>query len=117
TSAASHGWYGNPPGTSTPILKPSRDIVGPRTGHFSEGGASWSSWLMLAGPRTRPQAESAVIQTPDKSGLPFVSRGTGADRSTSPPGVRGAPGVGYLNHCAHIGADINVRNRRPAIAP
>jgi len=53
---------------------------------------------MLAGPLTRPQAESAVIQTPDKSGLPFVSRGTGADRSTSPLGVRGAPGVGYLNH-------------------
>src|SRR5688572_3571414 len=53
-------------------------------------------------------AGSAVIHTPDKSGFPFGSRGVAAARSTSPPAVRGAFGVGYLNHCAPSEPDAHV---------
>src|SRR6516165_10443332 len=82
------------------MLIPCRDMVAPRIGHFCEGGASCLSLLTSVGPPTPPpQGGSPVIQTPDKSGLPFASRGVAADRSTSPFGVRGAPGVGYLYHC------------------
>src|SRR5205085_5166045 len=58
----------------------------------------------LAVPRMT-HAGSAVIHTPDKSGFPFASRGAGADRSTSPAAVRGARGLGYLNHWAPDGTD------------
>src|SRR5688500_19322034 len=46
------------------------------------------------------QRGSPVIHTPDRSGRPFAKRGVAAVRSTSPVAVRGAPGLGYLNHCA-----------------
>src|SRR5438093_13217672 len=82
------------------MLMPWRDIVGPRTAHFKPGGATLRRSLALAGPPPRPQAGSAVIQTPEKSGLPLASRGVAADKSTSPLAVRGAPGVGYFAHCA-----------------
>ena len=49
-------------------------------------------------PRMTQQAALAVIHTPDKSALPFASRGVAADRSTSPFAVRGARGLGCLNH-------------------
>jgi hypothetical protein len=44
------------------------------------------------------QSGSAVIHTPDKSGFPFASLGVAAVRSTSPLAVRGARGLGTVNH-------------------
>ena len=41
---------------------------------------------------------SAVIQMPEKSGLPSARRGAGADMFTLPSALRGTPAVGYLNH-------------------
>src|SRR5262245_42435511 len=42
--------------------------------------------------------------TPDRSGVPSAVRGAGAVRLGLPSGVRGRPGVEYLNHCAPSGA-------------
>jgi hypothetical protein len=70
-----------------------------RGGQRREGGMSFSSSLTGSVPRIT-QAGSAVIHTPDKSGLAFASRGAGADRSTPPLAVLGARGLGYVNHCA-----------------
>src|SRR5689334_3516081 len=87
------------------MLKPDRGIPGSFAGHFSEGGTSSTSLSRLVGPITLPQVPSADIHTPDKSGLPFASRGVGPDRSTSPLAVRGAPGLGYWNHWAPAAAE------------
>src|SRR5215207_6677023 len=84
---------------SMPKLMLWREKLAVRTGHLSVGGMSLRSSLTGIRPRMT-QAGSAVIQTPDRSGLPLASRGVGAERSTSPPGVRGASGLGYLIHCA-----------------
>src|SRR5687767_14453665 len=84
---------------SMPRLMLWREKLAVRTGHFSVGGMSLRSSLTGMRPRMT-HAGSAVIQTPDRSGLPLPSRGVGADRSTSPFAVRGAPGLGNLNHCA-----------------
>ena len=43
---------------------------------------------------------SAVVQIPEKSGLPSAIRGGGADMFTLPSAVCGTPAVGYFNHCA-----------------
>jgi hypothetical protein len=48
---------------------------------------------------------SAVIQIPEKSGLPSAIRGAGADMFTLPSAFRGIPGDGYLNHWAETEAD------------
>src|SRR5687768_12424551 len=76
-----------------------REKLAPRTGHVREGGMSLSSSLTGSVPRMT-QAGSAVIHTPDRSRLPFGSRGALAARSTSPDAVRGARGVGNPNHWA-----------------
>src|SRR5436190_13587995 len=49
-----------------------------------------------------------VSQIPDKSGLPPVVRGAGANRSTFRSGFRGTPAVGYFSHCAAPGAVVHV---------
>ena len=49
---------------------------------------------------------SAVVQIPEKSGLPSAIRGTGADMFTLPSAFRGAPGVDTFNHCAVNGIDV-----------
>jgi hypothetical protein len=94
---ASHGWYGNPPGMSMPMLMLCREKLAVRGGHFRDTGFIFRSSLIGAVPRIT-QRGSAVIHTPDKSGLPFASRGAAADKSTSPLDVRGARGLGCLNH-------------------
>src|SRR5687767_12577387 len=99
TRAASHGWYGSPPGMSMPMLMLCREKVASRTGHVRDGGMSLSSSLTGSVPRMT-QAGSAVIHTPDRSTFPFGNRGGAADRSRAPDDVRGARGVGYLNHWA-----------------
>jgi hypothetical protein len=68
-----------------------------RGGHFRVGGMSLTSSARGSTPRMT-HAGSAVIHIPDKSGLPFVKRGVAADKSTAPLAVRGARGLGYLNH-------------------
>src|SRR5687768_10579958 len=70
-----------------------------RGGHFRVGGISLTSSARDSTPRMT-QAGSAVIHTPDRSGLPFVKRGVAANKSTSPFAVRGARGLGCLNHWA-----------------
>src|SRR4029453_6758231 len=99
TSLESRSWYGSPPGMSMPMLMLCREKVAVRGGHVREGGMSLSSSLTLAVPRIT-QAGSPVIHTPDKPALPFGGRGVAADRSTSPFDVRGARGLGCLNHLA-----------------
>src|SRR4030095_17238414 len=58
-------------------------------------------------PHSRPGVgqDWFAVQSPDKSGLPFAIRGVGADRSTFPSVVRGAPGVASFSHCAATGTD------------
>src|SRR5947209_5561126 len=46
---------------------------------------------------------SAVVQIPEKSGLPSGMRGARAVMSTLPSGFRGTPAVGYFSHCAAKG--------------
>jgi hypothetical protein len=82
-----------------PMLILCREKLAVRAGHVRDRGISFSNSLTGAVPRIT-HAGSAVIHTPDKSGFPFASRGAGAARSTSPFAVRGARGLGYLNHCA-----------------
>src|SRR5687768_14532017 len=84
---------------SMPRLMLWREKLAVRTGHLSVGGMSLRRALTGMRPRMT-HAGSAVIQTPDRSGLPLASRGVGAERTTSPFAVRGAPGLGNLNHCA-----------------
>src|SRR5687768_11469529 len=98
TSAASHGWYGRPPGISMPILTLCREKLAVVGGHVRVGGSSLTSSLSGSTPRMT-QAGSPVIHTPERSGRPFGSRGVAAVRSTPPLAVRGARGLGYLNHC------------------
>jgi hypothetical protein len=78
---------------SMPMLMLWREKLAVRGGHCFDAGISFSSSLTGAVPRIT-HAGSAVIQTPDRSGLPFASLGAGADRSTAPAAVRGAPGLG-----------------------
>ena len=68
TRAASHGWYGSPPGMSMPMLMLCREKLASRTGHVRDGGMSLSSSLTGSVPRMT-QAGSAVIHTPDRSGV------------------------------------------------
>ncbi len=82
---------------SMPMLMLCREKVAVRAGHVRDGGISFSSSLTGSVPRMT-QAGSAVIHTPDRSGLPFASRGAAADRSTDPFAVRGARGLGNPNH-------------------
>src|SRR5215468_10335219 len=42
---------------------------------------------------------SAVVQIPERSGLPSANRGAGASIFTLPSAFRGTPTVGYFNHC------------------
>src|SRR6188474_3324261 len=97
SSFLSHGWYGRPPGVSIPMLTLCLEKLAVRGGHVRVGGRSLTSSASGMTPRTM-HAGSAVIHTPDKSGLPLVNRGVAADRSTSPLAVRGARGLGYVNH-------------------
>src|SRR5688572_30551215 len=89
---------------SIPMLMLWREKLAVRGGHCRDGGFNFSSSLMGAVPRMT-QSGSAVIHTPDRSGLPFPNRGGAAARSTSPVAVRGARGLGTLNHCAPSEAD------------
>src|SRR5689334_6016546 len=84
---------------SIPRLMLCREKVASRGGHLRDGGFIFSSSVIGAVPRITHRG-SAVIHTPDRSGFPFVSRGAAAVRSTPPLAVRGARGLGYLNHCA-----------------
>src|SRR5262245_29538651 len=83
TSAASQGWYGNPPGSSTPMLTIRRDVVASR----GFGGTSG-----------RRGSTSSLVQIPDKSGLPSAVRGAGADMSTPPSVLRGTPAAELRIH-------------------
>jgi len=49
-------------------------------------------------PRPFPRFGSAVIHSPDRSGLPFAMRGAGAAMSTLPSAFRGTPAVGAFSH-------------------
>src|SRR5688572_14504183 len=84
---------------SIPMLMLWREKLAVRGGHCRDGGFNFSSSLMGAVPRMT-QSGSAVIHTPDRSGFPFARRGGAAARSTSPVAVRGARGLGTLNHWA-----------------
>ena len=77
TGAASHGWYGSPPGISIPMWVLCLEKLAVRGGHFRVGGMSLTSSASGSTPRMT-HAGSAVIHTPDKSGLPFVKRGVAA---------------------------------------
>src|SRR6187200_2206598 len=83
-----------------PMLMLCREKLAVRGGHCRDGGFNFRSSLIGAVPRMT-HSGSAVIHTPDRSGFPFDSRGGGAAKSTSPVAVRGARGLGTLNHCAH----------------
>src|SRR5260370_40902008 len=95
TSAASHGWYGNPPGSVAPMLTPSLPI-GSSTPH-----------VYVLGLNLSPHSGFPVSQIPEKSGLPPAVRGAGADSSTIPSACRGTPPVCYFNHSA-LGGDVQV---------
>src|SRR5687768_816721 len=84
---------------SMPMLMLWREKLAVRGGHFRDSGFIFSSSLIGAVPRMT-QRGSPVIHTPDRSGLPFTRRGVGAVRSTSPVAVRGARGLGTVNHWA-----------------
>src|SRR5215510_2582171 len=49
---------------------------------------------------------SPVNHIPEKSGLPSLVRGVGADRLGFPSGVRGTPAVGYFSHWADNGVEM-----------
>src|SRR5688572_28887812 len=77
------------------MLIPSRDI-GNSTPHTSESPVAWA------------HSGFPVSQIPEKSGLPSDRRGAGADMSTFPSAVLGAPAVGYFSHWASTGTDVQV---------
>src|SRR5687768_6106065 len=87
-----------------PMLMLCREKVAVVGGHVRERGSSLTSSLSASTPRMT-HAGSAVIHTPERSRRPFASRGVAAARSTPPFAVRGARGLGYLNHCALTDAD------------
>jgi hypothetical protein len=97
TSAASHGWYGKPPGRPSPKLMPLIPIgsSGPQT---SDSGSC-----------ARPHIVSAVSQMPENSGLPSGLRGAGAARLGLPSAVRGTPAVGYFSHWPNTVGDSTTR--------
>src|SRR5687767_15667085 len=87
-----------------PMLMLCREKVAVVGGHVRDRGSSLTSSVNGSTPRMT-HAGSAVIHTPERSGRPFASRGVAAARSTPPLAVRGAPGLGYLNHCPLTDAD------------
>ena len=98
------------------------DDVGRVTGVSAAGNflGSFGAARSLGEDRPPPRRSkgSAVVQTPEKSGLPSASRGAGANIFTPPSGLRGTPLVGYSNHCAASGTDTNdgARRRRRVLA-
>src|SRR6188474_2067961 len=50
--------------------------------------------------------------TPDRSGLPFACRGTGAVRLGVPSGSRGVFGSFWLSHCAFVAVTRNATTTR-----
>src|SRR5688500_18866540 len=84
---------------SMPMLLLCREKLAVVGGHRRDGGSSLTSSLSVITPRMT-HAGSPVIHTPERSGLPLANRGVAAERSTAPAAVRGAPGLGYLNHWA-----------------
>src|SRR5688572_20627441 len=87
-----------------PMLMLCREKVAVVGGHVRDRGSSLTSSLNGSTPRIT-HAGSAVIHTPERSGRPLASRGVAAARSTPPFAVRGARGLGYLNHCPLTDAD------------
>jgi hypothetical protein len=65
----------------------------------TENGPDPKSWPSLA----TSWSVFALIQIPEKSGLPSCIRGAGAAISTEPSGLRGTPFVGLSSHCAAKG--------------
>ena len=56
----------------------------------------------------------SCIHTPERSGLPVASTGTGALRSALPSGVRGTPGSRNFSHCACAPTDsVNAKASSP----
>src|SRR5262245_46799481 len=61
----------------------------------------------LGGTFGRRGSTSSLVQMPEKSGLPSAVRGAGADMSTLPSTLRGAPGCGWLIHWAANGVEAS----------
>src|ERR1043166_3346320 len=110
TNSAAHGRYGAPPSVLAPMFPNAPPTAGTTVGAGPRAAAGCGADVagvtprcpaaagVAAPPRPRP---NGISQTPERSGLPFASRGVGASRLGLPSAAIGTPGAVYLGHCAN----------------